>query len=210
MRKIALILIAVNLLVFASCSNSNEPIVKPVEAKKVTNLHAPQKADYTTTPPSYSGAFTKFSFKEGKEVTGDNWDIAFRGLRIIVNGGAKYSTTDADEPNRTGKASLAVVKKAFNQVTMAPADSDFHQDATGAYALANGGNAWYTYNGLTHVVTANAGTVIVVKTIDGNYAKMEISSYYKDAPEKPSKTSEARYYTFDYVYNPNVGDKSFE
>ena len=54
-----------------------------------------------------------------------------------------------------------------------------------------------------------AGKIIVAKTSDGRYAKMEILSYYKDAPATPTFNNEARYYTFRYVYQPN-DTRSFE
>ncbi|MCF2873109.1 MULTISPECIES: HmuY family protein [unclassified Tenacibaculum] len=196
-----LLVLAIISFVATSCSDNDTSVVKSVEAKTISNLYAPQVSDYTVTPPVISGDFTKFSFKEGKVVTGDNWDIAFRGLRVIVNGGSKYGLTD--EPERTGNASLAVVNSEFSKVLMAPADSEFKQDGTGVYALPISGAGWYTY--AAGVVKTNAGVIIVVKTIDGNYAKMEIKSYYKDLT-----SNEPRYYTFDYVYNPNVGDKSLK
>ncbi|QXP74737.1 HmuY family protein [Tenacibaculum sp. AHE15PA] len=203
----SIFLIAIFALVGMSCSENEDPIVQSVEAKTVSNLYAPQQQSGHGQP--ISGGFTKFSFKEGKQVTGDNWDVAFRGLRVIVNGGSKYGLTD--EPERTGNASLAVVKNVFKDAIEAPAADTFKQDASGVYAItADGGDDWYTYS--SGIVKANAGTIIVVKTIEGNYAKMEIRSYYKGAPADKDITtsSEGRYYTFNYVYNPIVGDKSLK
>jgi len=37
---------------------------------------------------------------------------------------------------------------------------------------------------------------------------MEIISYYKDLDE--ANPANGRYYTFNYSYNPNIGEKSFE
>ncbi|CAL2104510.1 conserved exported protein of unknown function [Tenacibaculum sp. 190130A14a] len=205
MKKIILLMAAVSTLVFTSCSDSDGEVSQPVQAVTITDFYAPQNADYTVTPPVISGDFAKFSFKEGKKVTGDNWDIAIRGTRILVNGGSVIGLTD--EPARTGSASLAVVSNTFAEVKTAPADSEFKQDAAGVYALPHGsGNGWYTYAG--GVVTRIAGKVFVVKTIDGNYAKMSIKSYYKN--DDSSNIANARYYRFEYVYNPNVGDKSFQ
>ncbi|WP_299104199.1 HmuY family protein [uncultured Tenacibaculum sp.] len=205
MKRIVLLMVAVSALVFTSCNDNDGDVSQPVQAVTITNFHAPQNADYTVNPPVISGDFVKFSFKEGKKVTGDNWDIAFRGTRILVNGGSVIGLTD--EPARTGKASLALVSSAFADVKTAPTDTEFKQDASKTYALPHGtGNGWYTYAG--GVITRIAGKVIVVKTVDGNYAKMSIKSYYKD--EDSTNNANARYYTFDYVYNPNVGDKSFQ
>lgn len=191
--------------VFASCSDDKEEnVFIPVESKTVKNLEALAGGH----GGNYTGDFAKFSFKAGGVVTGDNWDIAFRATQIIVNGGAKIGITD--EPNRTENASLSLVSKTFSEVTEAPGDADFKQDANGVYALPTGsGNGWYTYTGPpSHQIVPTAGKILVVKTIDGNYAKLEITSYYKD--NDSSNPANGRYFTFNYVFNPNVGDKSFQ
>ncbi len=205
MKNVKLILLLVTLtFIIISCSENDSLVIEPIEAKTISNLHAPQLGGQGQPT---SGEFTKFSFKEGKQVVGDNWDIAFRGLRIIVNGGSKYGLTD--EPEKTGNASLAIVKNVFKDVKEAPVNGDFKQDASGVYAIkSNRGDDWYTYDRATHKVSANGGFIVVVKTIDGNYAKMEIKNYYKDLDA--TNPANGRYYTFDYVYNPNVGDKSFQ
>jgi len=169
------------------------------------NLWAPQEADYSTGAPVVSGDFTKFSFAEGATVTSDDWDIAFRGTTIIVNGGEAYGFTD--EPARTGDAGLVLETGTFASITTASNDANYRQDAEGVLALKSGsGNGWYTYDGSTHLISPIAGKVLVIKTINGNYAKIEILSYYKDY----DTSSDNRYYSFNYAYNPNVGDKSFE
>ncbi|MDG1730960.1 MAG: HmuY family protein [Polaribacter sp.] len=209
MRNLKSILfIAILAFVAVSCSDDNEPVVLPVEAKTITNLHAPQTTDYTVNPPVTNGEFVKFSFKNGSQVTGDNWDIAFRGTVILVNGGALIGGL-TEEPARTGNASLAIVSDVFADVISAPTENQFNQDAVSSYALPHGsGNGWYTYAGPpTHAINPIAGKVFVIKTIEGNYAKMEIKNYYKDGVLGQDTS---RYYTFDYVYNPNVGDKDFQ
>lgn len=208
MRNLKSILFAtIFALAAISCSKNEDPITQPVESKKIENLHAPQTTDYTVRPPVTSGEFTKFSFKEGKKTTGDNWDIAFRGTTILVNGGTVIGITD--EPARKGNASLALENGTFSGIIKAPEEASFKQDATGVYALPTGSNnGWYSYAGPpTHAINPIAGKVLVIKTIDGNYAKVEILSYYKD--NTPSQAN-SRYYTFNYVYNPNKGDKNFK
>ncbi|CAL2080009.1 HmuY family protein [Tenacibaculum sp. 190524A05c] len=198
--------------VFTSCNDDNNDgsNVLPVESKTVTNLPALQTTDYTQSPPVTSGTFTGFSFKTGEIVTDSSWDIAFRGTTILVNGGAKIGGL-TDEPERTGDAALTVMTGTFGDVVVAPADAaSYSQDATGTYALPTGSdNGWYNYAGPpTHLISPLAGKVIVVRTVDGNYAKMEIISYYKD--NDPSNADNARHFTFNYVYNPNVGDKNIQ
>lgn len=200
-------IISILSLFITSCSSSDDPILEPVVSLKVENLYAPQSGGQGQP---ISGEFTKFSFSTGTEVTSDNWDIAFRGTTIIVNGGEVIGLTD--EPIRTGNASLAIETGTMASVSTAPADVNFAQDADATYALPTGSdNGWYTYLGPpSHAINPIAGKIIVVKTIEGNYAKMEILSYYKDSPTTIEVSTPSKYYTFNYVYNPNKGEKSFE
>ncbi|WP_417786274.1 HmuY family protein [Tenacibaculum sp.] len=203
-------ILAITMLVFVavSCSDNDDVVLDDVVAKKVENLHAKETNDYSVSPPLVSGEFVKFSFKTGDIVTGDNWDIAFRGTTILVNGGEK--TGISGEPDRTGNAALVVVDGTFSEITSVTDDFNFVQDKEGDLALPKG--VWYTYNRENHLVSAVAGKILVVKTTDGNYAKIEILSYYKDMDSSNSSdpaNSGAQYYTFNYVYNPNIGDTKF-
>jgi hypothetical protein len=53
------------------------------------------------------------------------------------------------------------------------------------------------------VVTPIAGRVLAIRTALGNYAKIEIQSYYQNAPTAPTSANPSGYYTFRYVYQPN-------
>ncbi len=190
--------------VFASCSSNEnqEPDqqLQPVESKKIENLYAPAEGR-----GNYTGPFTKFNFSEGKQVEGDNWDIAFRATEIIVNGGEKgFLLEDID---RVHDASMVLVESTFAGITEAPVDSEFRQDAADALAVTKGsGNGWYTYNFSSHLITPTPGRILIVKTHDGHYAKVEILNYYKDE----DTSSESKYFTFTYTYNPNKGDKALQ
>jgi hypothetical protein len=185
-------------VLFASCSKDDTPtVVELLKTKTFSNLNAPQ-SDGAGTP---SGAFTKFSFSQNATVTNDSWDIAFRGTTIIVNGGSAIGITD--EPTRTGSGAVSIVSNTLQKVTTIPGASTFKQDAAKTYAIPTGsGNGWYNYNSSTHIISPLAGKIFIVKTHDGKYAKMEIMSYYKDAPANPTLTTLSRYYTFKYVYQP--------
>lgn len=190
---------------FSSCKEKEEVPEAPVLSVTVENLAAPQIGNTGRSP--VSGEFTKFSFAEGKEVTGDNWDIAFRGLSIIVNGGSEIGLTD--EPERTGNAGIYLANGVFSTITDVPENATFLQDAADTYALPTGsGNGWYTYDFMNNVINPIAGVVLVVRTNDNRYAKVEILSYYKD--NETTNPEKARYYTFNYIYNPNEGEKSLE
>lgn len=196
-------ILAITMLAFVavSCSDNDDVVLDDVVAKKIENLYAPGEGR-----GNYTGEFTKFSFKEGKQVTGDNWDIAFRATEIIVNGGKKGALLE--DIDRTGNASMMLLSSTSLQgVTTAPAETELKQDSEEELVIKTGSDlGWYTYNQENHTIAPIAGKVIVVKTIDGNYAKMEILSYYKDST--PSLEG-SKYYTFNYVYNPNIGDTKF-
>ncbi len=192
------------LIIFtASCSSDDDKNTTPpaVVTTKVSDLPAPQTGGGRGTPAT--GPFTKFSFSENAIVTTDKWDIAFRGTTIIVNGGAKIGI--ADEPERKGSGAVSIVSGTFANVTAFPAADSFIQDGLGVYAFPiSGENVWYSYNDVTHIISAKAGKVFVIKTHDGKYAKFEILSYYKGAPASPNyMTNESPYYTFNFAYQAN-------
>ena len=160
-------------------------------------------SDYTTNPPTISGDYIKFSFETGAATTTDNWDIAFRGSTILVNGG---EATAEDQPERTGNAAVYITSgtlASVEEVTTALLKTDSSVD--GLAITTGSGNGWYNYDQSTHIITPIAGKVLVVKTNNGKYAKLEILSYYKDA----DTSSDSQYYTFNYIYQPNEGVTTF-
>lgn len=187
----------------ASCSNDDDEAVAPqpvvAETKTYSNLEAT------------SGAleYVKFSFSENKIVTTDKWDVAFNGTTIIVNGGAKVISNNssglAPEPERTGVGAIVVVSGTFDSVLTIPEANAFKQDAPDVYALPTGtGNGWYSYSMTTHTISPIAGKILVVKTHDGKYAKLEILNYYKDAPATPAFADPTSgYYKFKFAYKAN-------
>jgi hypothetical protein len=215
----SVLLIASVALAFSSCDKDSDP--DPVVSTKISDLNA----DYapfesplpTDRPPNRVGAknkFTLFNFKTGQIVANADsattkWDIGFRSTTIIVNGGT----------SGPGTVTAQVISGTLDALKEAPADgykSDNKNGSTAAdrNAIPTGsGNGWYTYTQSTNTISPIAGKVIVVKTSDGRYAKMEILSYYKGAPSSPSPepagADKDRYYTFQYVYQPN-DSKSFQ
>lgn len=201
------------LIGFTSCSSDddNTPTSDPVQAELVSNLHAPQTGGQGQP---VGGEFTKFDFETGMQTTSEtDWDIAFRGTTIAVNGGTVTGTDD--EPTRNGHAGATIATGTFASITTAEGLT-FAQDADGAFAIPTGSdNGWYNYNQPTNIISPIPGKILVFKTSNGNYAKVEILSYYQDNPIPivggfGSDASVSRYYTFNYVYNPNVGETSFE
>lgn len=190
-----------------SCSNDNEASPKTqspaLEVKTISNLHAPVMGG---GGQPVSGDFVKFSFATGQVVTaGDKWDIGFRSTAIIVNGGG----ASANQPARTGNAAAAIVTGAFADVKLAPADNLFVQDSPTSNAIpAVSGQGWYNYNQSLNLITPIAGRVLVFRTHDGKFAKVEILSFYQNAPANPTAADASRYYKFNYVYQAD-GSRNF-
>jgi hypothetical protein len=200
---LALSLIAALAVSFTSCKK-DDPAPVTLSAATATNIAAdPPSGGYNPTNGQAIGVtkkFTLFSFSTGKVVANADsasakWDIGFNSTNIIVNGGT----------SGPGQGSGQVVSGIFADIGTAPT-TGFVQDnksatPTAIYAIPRGSaNGWYTYNQSTNIVSPTAGKVLIFKTADGKYAKMEIISYYKDAPTAPTSTSVDRYYTFRYVY----------
>lgn len=208
MKNFKTILVVAISFAFFSCSKDDESTPTTTGSTALTvqtfsNLHAPATGG---GGQPVSGDFVKFNFATGQIVTaGDNWDIAFRSTTILVNGGV----AGTDQPARTGVGAASVTTGTFADIISAPSDNLFTQDTATSYAIPTGsGNGWYNYNGATNVISPIAGRVIVVKTHDGKYAKMEILNYYQNAPVNPTGTEPSRYYKFNFVYQPN-GSKKF-
>ena len=206
MKTIKFLTIALAMTSFLACSDDSDDLL-PVVSITVEDLHAPQEGGMGQP---ISGPFTKFDFDTGMETDSEtDWDIAFRATDIIVNGGSSMGTID--EPTRNGDGGAYIAMGTMADVTEVDV-SLFAQDSENGYAIMSGsGNGWYTYTGPpTFLVTPTAGRILVFKTADGKFAKVEILSYYQGAPDSPDAfTDQSRYYTFNYVYQPNSGETTF-
>jgi HmuY protein len=212
-NTLALAFVASIGLTFFAC-DEEEATPDAIVSTTVSNLAADPPTGFnpnTGQPTGTTGKFKLFSFKTGEAVANadsatNQWDLGFRGTTIIVN-----SPTSGP-----GTSVVQVVSGIFEELVEAPLDGYKSDDknATIKNAIPTGsGNGWYTATGggpgSATVVKPIAGKIIVVKTADNRYAKMEILSYYKDAPANPTGTEPSRYYTFRYVYQPN-DTRSFE
>lgn len=203
-----LLLAFVALLALASCQ-TDDPAPVTITASTVTNLPADPPTGFDPMSGQAIGVtnkYTFFSFKTGAVVANadsatGNWDLGFNGSKIIVNSGT----------SGPGTAGAQVLTGIFEEINAAPEDgygTDDNTTVPATYAIPRGsGNGWYNYNGSTNVITPIAGRVIVVRTSEGKYAKMEILSYYKDSPAAPTSSDSDRYYTFRYVYQSGTGNK---
>ena len=133
------------------------------------------------------------SFKDPK-----GWDLAFRRAKIASNGGGV---------NKMGHVAIAKLNTTdFDSVTSVPEDAKFMKDtrpSTGADPKNASLDKWYSYNFMDHHLTSHK-KVFIIKTAEGNYAKMQIINYYckKGGQRLPGC------YTIKYEYQGN-GSKSF-
>ena len=144
-KQILLTLGLIGVLTFTACSkdDSNPPENTQNQSIQFSNLHAPQDTDYTQNPPAASGPFVKFDFSTGAITTSEtDWDIAFRGTSILVNGGSSSGIIDA--PERNGNAGAYIVDGIFDEINSINSGA-FAQDGPDGLAIPTGsGHGWYT------------------------------------------------------------------
>lgn len=206
MKTIKLLVLSIMLISFFNCEDDG-PNLQDIQSVSIEDLYAPQEGGQGQP---ISGTFARFDFETGLQTESETeWDVAFRGTSIIVNGGISLGTTD--EPERTGDAGVYIFDGTMAEM-VAVETSLIIQDSSNGYAIQSGsGNGWYTYAGPpTYLINPTPGKILVFRTRDGKYAKMEILSYYLGAPENPDAFSDpSRYFTFNYVYQPNEGVTDF-
>jgi hypothetical protein len=198
------LLLAAGTLALASCKKDDAaapaaPVVSttPAQSKTVTSLSAAGSTS-TTGQPIPAKHYTFYSLADGKEIayTDSNstkWDVGFRGTTLIVNGGS----------SGPGQGGAQIYSGLFADLKTALPTGYAVDAATGLAIPTGSGKGWYTYDATTHLVSPIAGKVIALRTATGKYAKLEVQSYYKDAPATPTATTPSGYYTFRYVYQPS-------
>lgn len=174
------------------------------------------------------------SYKKTKK-----WDLAFGGLYASFLSGNNGSNSQNNGSLAGGIGGIAIVAKPFNDVVDVPADTEFKTgiDLIGTDDAGSFGNGvgWYLYDFGGEVVTdgtdpqkahvayalgeplkiKNGTTIpartIILKTANGNYAKIKMISVYKDVYTSAQwfKDTPHMYYTFDYVMVPK-GSTKFE
>jgi hypothetical protein len=203
-RNILFFLLIFNLL---ACKKNNDPEpIQSLTTQTVTNLPAdPTVNAGTGEPQPATGRFTLYSLKDNAIIANSDsatnkWDIGFRSTTIIVNGGAI----------RSGQGGAYIYTGLLSDLKEIPANQTFNTDqsATSLAIPTGSGNGWYNYDSNNNWISPIPGRIIVIRTGDGKFAKIEILSYYYNAPTTPSATAIARYYTFRYVYQSN-GSRTF-
>ncbi len=215
--KKGIIALALIVTLYACQKDTTTAIDTPVSTIRINNLAADTIIGITPgAPPTGgmpygAGKFTFFSLENNKIIPNSDsastkWDIGFRGTTIITNSG------------NSGPASggAFVYVGLFDNLKTIPADSVFKVDnSPTAYAITSGSNrGWYVYDGMNNLINPIPGRVLVFRTASGKFAKIEIINYYKGgvtplaSASDAIKSSEQRYYTFRFAFQPN-GTKVF-
>lgn len=213
-------------------SNSSNLDPQPLNARMATDVEADPTTgrDPNTGAPISNNTFTLYDLDNDEVVLSSNetdpavraadsslttWDIGLKGTTIIFNGGT----------SGPGQGSAQLLTEIFADVTEAP-ESGYYADGENPncpavetpggtfpgtpYAICTGsGNGWYDYNASINLVAPIAGRTIVMTTGEGNYAKVRILSYYQGNPNPPDPDLPTRYYTFEYIVQPD-GTRNFE
>ena len=175
-----------------------------IVSESVTDFAADPFVGFVQGRPVGTGHYAFFSLQSGLEVEGADssttkWDIGIQGTNMIINGGT----------SGPGSGGAQVIEGIFEEVAEVPQSGWLVDNDEGTAIPAGSGSGWYNYNPVSMVVSPIPGRVLLVRTADGRFAKIKIISYYRGSPEPPTAESEARYYTFDYVFQPD-GSHSFE
>jgi len=179
--------------------------------------------------PTTAQSSIYYSLEQNKAITPDyrltaRWDISFAGIyRSFIN---CNNSSNGDGVGGPGKGGIFLVKKKFEDVVDIPSDAEFRRgekpygtDDSGAFGEGLG---WYLYDfggdikgggaeNKKHVCYPIEEHTLIVRTANGNYAKIKIQSIYKDLldPKDWYKTSPTPFFTFQYVL-AKAGSTKFE
>ena len=207
-NKIIITLIVIISILGYSCGDKDEDttVKKPIVEGFYTNLHAPEGGDFVKLK-FIADISTPEALITNSE---NNWDIAFRGTMIIVNGGVK--TGSGNEPERALISSISsyidILNMNFKDVTISPdLVNEENWDKAGQPKIPNiSGQGWFEDDGT--YITPLKDKTIVLRTTDNYYVKIGMYSYYKDA--LPETTDDPAYYSFQYSINPNIRDPKLD
>lgn len=196
---------------FVACKKNEVVVVETVTSSTINSLPADTIVGLSNGQPVGTGKFSFFSIETNSIISNADsnskkWDIGLRGTTIITNAGT----------SGPGAGGAFVFKGTFDELKTVPADSTFKVDnAPTSYAITTGSNkGWYVLDFVTNLLTPIPGRVLVIKTANGKYAKVEILNYYKGGVTPAAnatdteKSSKQRFYTFRFTYQSN-GTKTF-
>ena len=168
---------------------SNTSPVQPAKSSTPSNL---LETKLTVINASSEKNWVYFDFSRGGVVeihdkTSLEWDLAFRRSKVISNGGAT---------NKFGKAGLINLGSPnFDRVVDVPTNNYTPDMSTKTETENPILLKWYSYNYLTHKLSAKANTY-AMKTADSKYAKVKFLDFY-------CSNKETGCIKMQYVYQDN-------
>jgi hypothetical protein len=220
----------------AACSKKEDPAPKldPPETVSVPFGQLVTVSNLMTDtsdadPTSTARKPVLYSLEQNKEVPLEYaktalWDLSFTGIYNSFLGGNNGINQKNLGYGGSGKGGIYIVKQKFEDVKTIPADNLFVMingaygtDDTGAFG---NGTGWYFYDyggskypddpNKAHVVYPIEDRTLIVRTANGNYAKIRMVSLYKDLtnPADWQTHSPHPYYTFQYIL-AKKGSNSF-
>ena len=205
-------LFLLSFFLFTSCEKSSNDEILWWHGADVIELDA-SDFELNIADTAATGNFVKFSFLEGGIVTNDKWDVAFRGTTLIVNGGEKAHN---DQPDRTGDAAVYISTGSMSEINSVDTNRLLQDNSSGSAILNNimiddlgvSGQGWASYSFSTHLFSPRAGRILVFRTHDNKYAKMEIVYFYDSLNPDTGNGDIGGFYTFNYVYQ-SAGEINF-
>lgn len=195
-------------IVFTACKKESPATIDTVITATITELDA-QAATFIPNPPpappTITGDYTKFSFAEGNVVEGDNWDVAFRSTSIIFNGGV---ASNSSQPSRTGNAAVYLIDGTMEDISLVDESLLLQDEVTSTAIIDDMGiqqMGWCVYDFTTNMISPIAGKILVVRTHDNKYAKIEILNFY----DATCTNVYGGFYTFNYVYQSEESNLTF-
>jgi len=218
-------------ILFGACDSSdNDPEPVALETQLAEDVPADPTSgrDPTTGRAISNNLFTLYDLDANEIVisssvtdeaqrrsdsTGTVWDIGFQGTSVIFNGGT----------SGPGEGGAQILPVPFDEVVEAPPSGYIADGANtecpsvetpigpvpgSTLAICTGSdNGWYNYepstDGRGGLITPIPGRTIALKTASGNYASIRFLSYYQGNPNPPDPSQPSRYYTFEFIVQPD-------
>jgi hypothetical protein len=207
MKKLIFGLFATTSIIFSACekeTSSNSTGCTPTAtSRSVSDLPADTiiGVNNTSQGPQPYGANIKtyYSLVNDSIVPASDsstlkWDISLMNSEIRLN------------ENSGSQAGAFIFNGVYNDLCSVP-DSIFLTGGNAFTAL----KSWYNYDETNYILSPKPGKVLIFKTANGKYVKMEILNYYKGGitptpagdPSYSIRLYNTRYYTFRYTYQPD-------
>jgi len=117
-----------------------------------------------------------------------DWDIKFGRTEEYIGGPMGWVGRSSVSVNIASSVKSALVEKNIEDVKSA-------SGLTLSPDLLNIGHNWYTYNHATHTYSVDPQKTWIIQTVEGNYAKFQMLTFY--GPNKEKFYSEFKFYYQD-------------